>query len=148
MSVGRVYLTVFAVAVPLQFAWEMAQAPFYGPMGSAWQATRRCFLASVGDGLMTLGVVVAGSLIFGSVSWFVERRSMRYVCASCAALALAVAVESWGLTTERWAYGDEMPLVPATRLGVLPLIQMASIVPLTLALAASILRRRRTRRAS
>ena len=45
---------VFAIAFALNSVWEMAQAPLYQSMGSAWEATRRCFVASVGDGALIL----------------------------------------------------------------------------------------------
>ena len=47
----------FLWAVTLNFAWEMAQAPFCESMGTVWQATRRCFVASLGDGVLILLVV-------------------------------------------------------------------------------------------
>ena len=34
--------TAFVVAVLLNFVWEMAQAYLYHPMGTVWEATRRC----------------------------------------------------------------------------------------------------------
>lgn len=60
-------LTVlYVIAVALNFAWEMAQAPLYGPMGTLVQASRRCFVASLGDGVLMLGVVLIGYVVFGT----------------------------------------------------------------------------------
>jgi hypothetical protein len=142
VNAGRIYVTVFAVAVPLQFLWEMAQAPLYGSMGTAWQATWRCFLASLGDGIITLIVAAGGFAAFRSSSWFVDRRPARYVFAGAVGLMIAIAVEWWGLTTGQWAYSEAMPTVPATNLGLVPLGQMALLVPVTLRIAAAPLRRR------
>lgn len=55
----RVYGTIFAVAVPLNYAWEMAQAPLYESMGTFSSAALRCFVASLGDGLLTLLTVAS-----------------------------------------------------------------------------------------
>ena len=66
----RVMAALFSVAVALNFPWEMAQAVLYQPMGSIADATRRCFVASVGDGLMILAVAMAGAVIHGDAWWF------------------------------------------------------------------------------
>jgi hypothetical protein len=133
---------VFAIAVPLNFAWEMAQMSLYGPLGTFWAMTWRCFVASLGDGLMLLLVTIAGRLSFGTAAWFVRASVSRYVFAAAAGLVLAVIVEWWSLRTGRWAYNPRMVVVPGTRLGVVPLAQMVLVPPVTFWLArAWILRR-------
>ena len=68
---GRLVVVTFVSAVALNFGWEMAQARLYEPMGTTWEATRRCFVASLGDGLMILLVVASGAMCFGRAdgSW-------------------------------------------------------------------------------
>ena len=88
---SRWSVAVFAIAFGLNFVWEMAQASLYVSMGSAWEATRRCLVASIGDGAMVLAVLVATLGLAGRAS--VERQ---YVVSVALALAVAVAVEWWG----------------------------------------------------
>lgn len=127
---------VFVVAIALNFVWEMFQGVLYEPMGTFWQATLRCFVASVGDGLLTLVVVGVGVIAFSSSEWFVHGRPRRYVFAAAVGLVVAVVVEYWGLATGRWVYGARMPRVPGTELGLVPLVQLVLVTPMTLWLAA------------
>ena len=129
------FATVFAVAVLLNFPWEMGQSFLFAPTGTTGIATWRCFVASLGDGVMILAIVAAGWLVFGTSTWFVMPRGGRLTFMIAAAIVLGVAVEWWGLYTGRWAYQASMPLVPLTKLGVVPLVQLPVLTPLTLALS-------------
>lgn len=134
---GRLIVATFVFAVALNFGWEMAQARLYEPMGTAWEATRRCFVASLGDGLMILLVVASGAMLFRTGRWFVEPTLVRYALAGLTGLIFAVAVELWGLATGRWMYQVHMPRVPGTNLGAVPLVQMVILTPLSLWLASA-----------
>ena len=131
--VGRTYL----LAVLLNFAWEMAQAPLFEPMGTAWQATRRCFIASLGDGVVVLLIVAIGAAVFRSGRWFVDHQPGRYAFASTVGLVLAIGIEQGGLATGRWAYQPTMPRLPQTDLGAVPIAQMIVLSPLILWTAAA-----------
>lgn len=134
---GRLVVVTFVSAVALNFGWEMAQARLYEPMGTTWEATQRCFVASLGDGLMILLVVASGAIVFRTSGWFVEPTLAWYAFAALTGLILAVAVELWGLTTGRWTYQVHMPLVTGTALGAVPLVQMVILTPLSLWLAGA-----------
>ena len=136
---------VFGVGVILNFIWEMAQAPLYGPMGSFWEATWRCLKAGVGDGVLILAVLFAGALVFRSNAWFLRMSKVRFAFASGVGLFVAVLIELWGLNAGRWTYGPRMPLAPGTSLGLVPLAQMAVLVPLTFRLATGFIQRMSSR---
>ena len=57
-------MRVFAVAVAINFVWEMMQASLYAPMGTFWQATWQCFVASLGDAAMIVSVAIFGAALF------------------------------------------------------------------------------------
>ena len=57
-------ISVFIVAILLNYLWELAQAPLYVGLedynaGVFWH----CFVASLGDGIMVLLIVVVGWII-------------------------------------------------------------------------------------
>ena len=79
---------------------------------------------------MVLAVLVATLALAGRAS--AERQ---YVVSVALALAVAVAVEWWGLSQGRWAYLKEMPRVPGTAFGIVPLLQLAVLTPATMWLA-------------
>ena len=130
-------VTVFAIAFGLNSIWELAQASLYQPMGTAWEATRRCLVASVGDGALVLTVLVLTRTVTGDTS-----ATRRYVMSIVLALVMAVAVEWWGLSQGRWAYLPSMPRIPGTALGIVPLLQLALLTPATLWLAGPVNRKR------
>jgi hypothetical protein len=132
--VWRWSITVFAVAFALNFVWEMAQAPLYGPMGTAWDATRRCLSASLGDGALVLGILTFVRVLIGHAS--VERQ---YALAIVVGVVVAVGVEFWGLSQGRWSYLASMPQIPGTAVGIVPLLQMAALTPVTMWLAEQVI---------
>ena len=82
-----------------------------------------------------LGVFAAGSLVHRRAAWF-QRSSGRTVTFTVLVGALIVmAVESWGLSTGRWQYTESMPRVPILGLGLVPLLQMPILAPITMGMA-------------
>jgi hypothetical protein len=120
-------VVVFAIAVALSFVWEMAQSYLYESMGTAWEATKRCLVASVGDGALVLLALTSIRALAGRAS--IERQR---VLAVVFGVVVAIAVEAWGLSEGRWAYLRAMPRVPGTIVGVVPLMQMAILTPVTM----------------
>ena len=102
----------------------MAQAVLYQPMGTVWQATWRCFVASLADAAMVLALV--------GVGWAACRRADSRV-GSAAIVALGIvlgaAIEWSGLERGQWAYNERMPLIYGTQFGLVPVLQMA-LLPL------------------
>lgn len=127
----RTAAALFGVAVVLNYPWEMAQSVLFAPMGSIGQASWRCFVASLGDGVMILAIQFAGWLIYRRSRWF-QHWSVGPIAFTMAAGALiGVVVEWWGLSTGRWQYGASMPRLPGFDLALLPLVQMPILAPLT-----------------
>jgi hypothetical protein len=104
----------------------MAQGYLYEPMGTVWQATRRCLIASVGDGAMVLLILTAARA---------TRTWVQYAVTASLGVVVAIAVEWWGLGSGRWAYRAEMPTIFGKGVGLVPVFQMALLSPLTLWLA-------------
>ena len=75
--------------------------------------------------------------LLASVRAFARRLSlsMQYALVTAFAALLAFAIEWWGLAQGRWAYLPDMPRLAGTRFGVVPLLQMAILAPLTMWLA-------------
>ena len=56
---SRLLGRLLAVALPLYFAWEMAQAPFFTGMPTGWvRATLMCAQAAVGDAVLVAAVAI------------------------------------------------------------------------------------------
>ena len=62
-QLGTTVAVIFVVAVVGNYLWELAQAPLYRGMESVRTVWWHCFVASLGDGLMVLGIVTSGGVI-------------------------------------------------------------------------------------
>jgi hypothetical protein len=133
---GRLFTTLFVIAVAANFVWEMAQSVLFAPMGGWVQASSRCAAASVGDGVIVVIIAAAGSVAFRRADWFDRPGAAGYLFIAVLGAAVAALVEWRSLSTGRWAYGEAMPLIPAVNVGLAPVLQMVVLPPLVLALTA------------
>jgi hypothetical protein len=140
---------LYLVAVALNYAWELAQAPLYlasADWGNVWW---HCFVAALGDGVMVWFLHVTGWLAFRRNDWFEHARGAGLVLLGVTGAILAVAVEWIGMNVlQRWAYDPRMPLVPGLRIGLAPLLQMVVLPPLILGIVAGWMRRRAAHQSS
>lgn len=117
----------------LHFPWEMWQTPFYRGAASAphGPAVWRCTLHAVGDAAIAVlcFLLVAGAV--GSFAWPRSPGRKEIVLFTLFSLGIAVVVE-WLATgpLQRWGYADRMPILPAVRAGLLPILQWTILPPL------------------
>ncbi len=113
------------------FIWEMWQMPFYDMHDATYfEMARFCTLASIGDAaLMVVGYSLV-SWFAGSRFWLKDILRWQVITFLAIGLIATVAFEelatrsSWG-----WTYGEMMPLVPGTRIAVVP-VAMWIVIPL------------------
>ena len=121
-------IVTFLVAVAINFIWEMTQAVLFVPMGgwtNGWMdGTRRCFVASLGDGVIVLSIAAIGWLLFQRGDWIVRPGVRGYVLMATVGIAIAVLIERYALATARWAYTEHMPILPLVDVGLVPVLQM------------------------
>ena len=128
-SPGATAARLTAIALPLNLAWELLQAPAYGPMGDTWlEGLLACARAALGDGVIFLGLFGVGRLLFGR-HWFAPPRVDRYAAILAVAVAIQIAVEWVALATGRWDYAPWHPRIFGA--GLLPILQAVVLVPLT-----------------
>ena len=136
----RTLISVFIVAVLLNYVWELAQAPLYVGLedynaGVFWH----CFVASLGDGVMVLLIVAIGRVSFRRWDWFERPRTGGYLLMLMTGLVSAVVVEIVAVhILGRWQYGDRMPTLSGLAIGFVPIAQMLVLPPLIFFIAAKI----------
>ena len=128
----RTVIVMSVVSVVLNYLWELAQAPLYVGLesynsGVLWH----CFVASLGDGLMVLLIIVAGRITLHRWNWFERPGIAGYFIMLTAGLLLALSVE-WGAVylLGRWQYTVNMPTIVGPGIGVIPIAQMLVLPPL------------------
>lgn len=134
MSQAGTIARFLVIALPIYFIWEMLQAPAFTGMPEGWAAaTGVCAVATLGDGVIVLGVFGLGALAFGDTRWFVRPRIGRYTAMVLVAIGVQVMVE-WVMVyrLQRWNYGPRQPIVPLLGVGILPILQPVVLLPLSL----------------
>lgn len=122
------------MATPLNFVWEMLQAPAFTP--DDWLiATGWCALATVGDVILVILLWAFFTVVFRGPYWFAPARAMRYV----ALITLGVVVQAileWVPTRllGLWGYAPGHPAILGV--GLLPLLQPVILLPATFVILA------------
>lgn len=133
---------IFAVAVVLNFAWEMAEFPLYVWHGTWLHAARLSVRASLSDGALISLIYVAGRVALGRRDWHVRPGVRGLALAIVCGGTWAVAVELLALRTGRWAYGPMMPRLGwLGGAGAIPVAQMVVLPALAFRIAARLQRR-------
>ena len=124
-------LLIFAVAVLLNYPWELAQAPLYAGLGDFRVALWHCFLSSLGDGLLVLLIFACGWIALRRREWFEQPGASGYLVMLTVGLAVGVGIE-WTAVhlAQRWTYTEYMPRVPGIEVGIVPVAQMLILPPL------------------
>ena len=129
------FVVIFIAGLAVNFAWEMTHSVLFAPMGEWVCGMWRCFVASLGDGLIVLTIAGAGWLIFRRADWFVRPGLDGYMVMAALGMAIAVLIERWALATGRWAYTGRMLVIPVVQVGLVPVLQMVIVPPFVFWLA-------------
>jgi hypothetical protein len=134
----RTLISVYFVAVVLNYLWELAQAPLYVGLESYNASVLwHCFVASLGDGVMVLLIVAAGWITLRQQNWFQQPVVSGYLVMFAAGLVIAVIAEWLGVSIlRRWEYTEQMPTVPGLGIGLIPIAQMVFLPPLIFRIVA------------
>lgn len=120
---------LFAVAVLVNYPWEMAQSFLYVGMGDVSLALWHCFVASLADGLLVLLISAAGYLAFRRLNWFEHPGLRGYALMLVAGLTFSLVVEFIAVRVlGGWTYTKLMPLLFGV--GLAPVAQMLMLPPL------------------
>jgi hypothetical protein len=135
----RSLVSLFILAVVLNYVWEMAQGVFYAGMDFNKGIWLHCFVASLGDGVLVLIIYLIGWTIFGRFDWFSLRRFGTWAVTIASGLVIGIIVEWVGVhLLARWTYTDQMPLVPGLEIGLIPILQMMLLPPIIFAILAKL----------
>lgn len=135
------------VAFAFHLAWETAQCSPFFVHASPNPTEFDMVLATFGDVVMTWVAFAVVAAVTGRWDWPFGAWAVRHWLAlEGAALVMSVAVERYALVTGRWSYTAENPRIPGLDVSVLPVAQMALLLPVTFGFAVWLVRRREGRR--
>ncbi|MBA4183332.1 MAG: hypothetical protein H0X49_04885 [Acidobacteria bacterium] len=124
-----VYLAVISFA--LNWIWEIAQMSAYRTAEKSWgEELFFCTLATVIDVLAVLA-------IYGATVFFINRRNWKfYLTAALLGAVCAVLFEKIAFAFGWWRYDEGMIVVPILGTGLLPFVQLTTLAPVSIWLAA------------
>ncbi len=137
-ALSRMLSILFAVAVMLNYPWELAQAPLFAGYEDFTSIWWHCFVASLGDGVLVLLMFGVGWLAWRRQNWFERPGARGYALMLVSGLTIAIAVEWIAVhVLQRWAYLPAMPQLPVIDIGIVPIVQMLVLPPLIFRIVAA-----------
>lgn len=131
MKTGKQIIFLSLIAFLLHVIWENAQAPLFQGYTSFSDHFSICFLGAVGDVVITLFVFIIIALLKSDFNWIATLNKKDVAVLAVIGFFIAVGIEWRALLFEGWAYADAMPIVPYLRVGLLPIVQMTLLLPLS-----------------
>lgn len=116
-------------------AWEFLQAPLFSNMHnvSHMAGIVTCLQATLGDVAIALAAFWGTAALARSRRWFLMPRLGDMAAFLAIGIAITIGLEYLHTEiTDRWAYGDQMPVLPILGTGLAPLAQWLVVPPLSL----------------
>lgn len=134
MEIFRTCTILILVSFGLHFVWEYVHVGLYTNYEHWSQGLPVYWLATVGDVLYTLGAFALVSAIKKTYEWVNESTLADYFMLVTVGALIALFVEYKGLALDRWEYLPGMPIIPFLGVGLSPVLQMALLLPITVAI--------------
>jgi hypothetical protein len=116
----------------LHFTWEFLQCNIYYQMASMTYLSPLMWSAIMGDVVMTVILYLLLSLVNKSINWIRAKYDYKDMLISILyGLFLSFYFEVSALYTGRWEYSENMPLFLNTNIGLLPVLQLLILFPVT-----------------
>jgi hypothetical protein len=128
LSTPKFILALAVSSFALNTVWEyLHQTAFAIPPYPFYLAT----VCAFGDLVITAIIYLLGALANGSWHWCQVDHRHVYLFASVMGFIFALVTEWFALWTGKWTYSDWMPIVPFLKVGLLPLLQLSLLTPLS-----------------
>jgi len=139
--VFRTIALICITAGALHFVWESSHVGLYAEYEGISGDVPVTLWATIGDILYTLVALALASLFKKGIEWIRDVSWHDFVGLACLGFFIALYVEYRALALGRWAYLPDMPIFEPFGVGLSPVLQMAILLPLTVAIVALIERR-------
>lgn len=134
-------LVVIIISFILQYLWEYWQCGIFYNMGADPLHSLLMWSATFGDVMMTVGLYLLLSAINKDFNWILNRWDIKeYLFMLFYALFFSFYFEASALHTGRWGYSLAMPLFPNTNIGLIPVLQLIILFPITFLISKFIIK--------
>lgn len=133
-------LVVAIISFILQYTWEYLQCGTFFIMPADISLSHLMLSATFGDVNMTIILYLLLSFANRDFNWIINKwESKEYIIMSLYALFLSFYFEVHALYTGRWSYSSAMPLFPNTNIGLIPVMQLLILFPVTFIISKLVL---------
>ena len=127
-------ISIFSIVeLILHGIWEYSACSiFYTMEGQGFIEHQLLMIqATVGDVFIALGLFFILAFVNHHSNWFLEQWERKdFVISLLYSVLVAFYFEAHALHIDRWGYQENMPLVYGTSIAVLPVLQLALLLPL------------------
>lgn len=135
-------LVVIIISFILQYLWEYWQCGIFYNMEVDPLHSFLMWSATFGDVMMTVGLYLLLSVINKDFNWILNRWDIKeYLFMLLYALFFSFYFEVSALHTGRWGYSSAMPLFPNTNIGLIPVLQLIILFPITFLISKFIIKK-------
>lgn len=114
----------------MNFVWEYAECTAFFVHGTLPQTWMGLVTATLGDVALTFIAYLGVTLFKRDLRWPLGAWPPSvWALQFAAAIVLSVAVELHGVASGRWSYKAAAPRIPATSIGVVPVLQLLLLFP-------------------
>ncbi|MBI2628328.1 MAG: hypothetical protein HYW71_02785 [Candidatus Niyogibacteria bacterium] len=131
----RYFFFFVVISFILNIIWENLQAPFYAGFVSFFSHFSICLKGALGDVLINLSALLFMILIKQALPLKFKFNKSDFFILAALGFIIAAAIEKNALFTGKWNYDSAMPLIPYLNIGLLPILQMMFLLPLSFYLA-------------
>lgn len=123
----KILKTVFYIAVIsfiLNFAWENAHAPLFYWFADYSSHLKMCFDATIWDIFLILSMYFLTSLLLWNFNWIESIKTKEFLIIFLLWLIISIIFEKYAIITWRWAYNENMPIIPFLWIWLSPVLQL------------------------
>ncbi|WP_427340022.1 hypothetical protein [Caloranaerobacter sp. DY30410] len=137
----RNIIVITIISFLFQYAWEYWQCGIFYDVTNLSNHSRLMASATFGDIVMTLILYGLLVLVNHDINWIIKKWDFKeFIIIGLYALFLSFYFEISALYTGRWSYSSKMPLFPNTNIGLIPVIQLLILFPLTFLISKIIIK--------
>lgn len=129
------FAALAAISFLLNIVWEFLHVPLYGGYENLSPYLPLSVWAALADVLYVLFAVLFVSLLRWDTTWLRHVRLHDLIGLALLGFLIAIFVEYKAMAFEKWYYLETMPIVPFTKAGLSPILQMTLLLPLSVYLA-------------
>lgn len=136
----KIIFVLSVISFLFQYLWEYFQCGIFYIM-PVETASSLMISAVIGDVFITLTLYLILAFMNKRFDWIIAKwQSKELIVMILYSLFVSFYFESSALYTGRWTYSNEMPLFPNTGIGLLPVLQLLILIPLTCYISKKIIK--------